>query len=433
MTPSSVLVAMVTAAAIVLLRRELLAALRDPSPAGSIFLISAGYLAGAALVVCRDGSEASVFVYSAYALHFSMFTIGYFTLTRALGLRDRPTGFLPTRRDLDSGGLTKWLFFLLAAGAATAAMFATGEQKLLAALYRFALFGDLDISVLQLRLGFASGEERWIAPGYLKQLRDVLLPLATLLILFSVRRRPVGFVVMSIVSIVVISVLMISSGERAPVLLFLLGAFYAAFKAVRWNLQSLRAVVVPIVLMAAIGAGTFLALTSSFTSRYEEGASIAGVLVDRIITRAPEENVFGAPVWSRGAPFPGAGWISELSSVLPGTQKTLSNLIHEYLGGGDIGNSVLGAWVDVQYNFGWSLGIAVSVLVGFVVALFNHWVNSCRTVSGEADLCGLWLSICMLLVLSPFGFLLYGPFTLSACLALIVATRTRVPMQRERL
>ena len=169
-----------------------------------------------------------------------------------------------------------------------------------------------------------------------------------------------------------------------------------------------------------VAISTFLALTSSFASRrdYAE-TNTALILADRVLTRTPEENVLGARVWMRGAPLPGAGWLSELASVIPGTQKTLSNLIHEDLGGGDLGNSVLGTWIDVYYNFGWGLGLFAAFLVGILIALFNHWVNSMRARSWPADICGLWISICMLLVLSPFGFLLYGPFMLSVVLLVI--------------
>jgi hypothetical protein len=245
------------------------------------------------------------------------------------------------------------------------------------------------------------------------------MPLAALLVLFAIRRTRGRFVFLSLALVPTIALLMISSGERSSVLLFIAAVFYVAARTVRRGILSATLVMVPLSATFVVGAVTFFALTSSFTTRGYEDTNTVLILADRVVTRTPEENVLGARAWDRGAPYLGAGWASELASVLPGTQKTLSNLIHEELGGGDLGNSVLGMWIDAYYNFGWWLGIIAAFLVGVSMAFFNHWVNAMRARSWSADICGLWLSICMLMVLSPFGFLLYGPFLLSAVLWLI--------------
>jgi predicted outer membrane lipoprotein len=225
-----------------------------------------------------------------------------------------------------------------------------------------------------------------------------------------------AFLVLALLVIPTVALLMISTGERTPVILFLVGGTYAAMRCAEWGFQSRRAVTALLVLMALVVLSAFYSLTSSFTSREYGDTSTVAILLDRVVTRMPEENVVGAPVWSLGAPFPGAGWLLEIASVLPGPQATLSNLIHEHIGGGDRGNSVLGMWVDVYYNFGWLLGVPIALLLGVVSAFFNHWVNKLRSESSTAEICGLWLSVCMLFVFSPFGFLLYGPFVLSAFL-----------------
>jgi len=274
-------------------------------------------------------------------------------------------------------------------------------------------------------MALASGEEGWMAPGYAKQLRDILMPLSGLLVLFAIRRRPGGFVFLFLALVPIIALLMISSGERGSVLLFLAAVCWVAARTVRRRTLSATVVLGPLAVTFLIAGGTFFALTSSFTSRDYEDSSTALILADRVVTRTPEENVLGARAWNRGAPFPGAGWVSELASVLPGTQQTLSNLIHEDLGGGNLGNSVLGMWIDVYYNFGWLLGLIAAFMVGVSMAFFNHWVNTKRARSWSADICGLWLSVCMFMVLSPFLFLLYGPFLLSVVLWLMQGTKTR--------
>jgi len=416
-----ILIGLVTLVFIVGLRRRLLLAVRDPTPGGAVILTSTAYLVGATIVGWRMHSEMSSLVYAACAVLFLTYLVGYFGSSAFFRLRQRA----PEPRTIPEGSrrggrAAKWVFFLVTLSGCVAVVYATGTDRLLAALFRFVFVGDTYESVLDLRVGLSSGEERWMAPGYVKQLRDILMPLAGLLMLFAIKRRPARFVVLSFTLVPVIALLMISSGERSSVLLFLMAVFYIAARTVRKKNLSAAVVVGPLVIVALVAAATFFALTSSFAAQREyEDSSTVLILADRVVTRTPEENVLGAQLWGRGAPYPGAGWLSELASVLPGTQKTLSNFIMQDLGGGDLGNSVLGTWVDIYYNFGWWLGLVAAFGVGVSMAFFNHWVNTMRARSWSADICGLWISVCMLLVLSPFLFLLYGPFLLSAVLWVI--------------
>lgn len=412
-----ILTSLVTLLIVAALGRPLVAAVLHPTPGGAVLLTSVLYLVGATIVEWRVGTETAGMVFAVCALLFSVYALAFVGVSAAFGLRVRPRqSAYEASANYVGASAAKWVFLLLTLGAVGLAVYATGTNKLLSTLFQFVVLGDTEMSVLELRLGFASGEDRWLAPGYVKQLRDVLMPLGGLLVLFTVRRSPGRFLAIAAVTIPLVAVLMISSGERGPVLLFLIGATYAARQSVRNGLQAARVVFIPVVMVVAVGGGAFYALTSSFTSRQYDDMPLALVLADRVVTRAPEENVNGAPVWSRGASFAGAGWLSEIASVLPGTQVTLSNLIHEELGGSDKGNSVLGMWVDVFYNFGWLFGVPVAATLGVLMALFNHWVNVRRSRSPTADICGLWIAVTMLMVLSPFGFLLYGPFVLSACL-----------------
>lgn len=424
---ASLLIALVVLLLVVLLRHQLLLALRIPTPAGAILLTSISYIVGAAIVELREQSDTGVLICAVSIALFALYLMAQFAISKALGLQALPRnlGISASHKNALPPGLV-WAFFALTLVSAFTIVFVTGASKLLSALYQFIAFGDVDTSVLELRLNLATGEERWIAPGYTKQIRDVLLPLGTFLVLFALPRKRLAFVALAIIVIPTVALLMISSGERAPVILFLVGGAYAAMRCEQWGFQSRGAVTALLVLMAVIVLGAFYSLTSSFTSREYGDTSTAAILLDRVVTRMPEENVVGAPVWSRGAPFPGAGWLLEIASVLPGPQATLSNLIHEHIGGGDRGNSVLGMWVDVYYNFGWLLGVPVALLLGVVSALFNHWVNRLRSESSTAEICGLWLSVCMLFVFSPFGFLLYGPFVLSVFLVFVSILLPRI-------
>lgn len=400
-------------------------ALLRPTPGGAVLLNSVAYLIGAAIVVFRHGGEDAMFVFKICVVLVPVYLASYFWIGSAFGLRRFSAApALSVDTPQQRGVAVKWAFFLSCTGLVVLAVVATGTDRLLAALYQFVVLGDTSVSVLEMRLSFTSGEDQWFAPGYVKQLRDVLMPLAALLVLFSVRRSRARFYVLSLLIVPLVALLMISSGERGPVSLFLLATIYCAFLAVRLGIHRLGTMLPPAAFVGLVGVVAFTSLTVSFTSREYGSMPMVLILADRVVTRAPEENVDGAPAWRDGAPFPGAGWLSELGSVLPGTQETLSNLIHEDLGGGARGNSVLGLWVDVHYNFGWLLSIPVTVILGLLVAVLNDWVIRSGSASSAAAICAIWISITMLMVMSPFGFLLYGPFALCAVLVLLVRSRT---------
>jgi len=424
---ASFLIVLVVLLLVVLLRHQLFLALRIPTPAGAILLTSTSYIVGATVVQLRELSDMAILICTVSIGLFALYLVAHFSISRALRLQLLPQNLVSSasRKSALPAGLA-WTLFALSLVSAVIIVFVTGADRLLSALYQFIVLGDVDSSVLELRLGLATGEEKWVAPGYTKQVRDIMLPLGTFLVLFTLPRKRMAFIVTALLIIPTVALLMISTGERAPVIFFLVGGAYSAMRCAEWGFQSRRAVTALLIAMALIVLSTFYALTTSFTSREYGDTSTAIILLDRVVTRMPEENVIGAPVWSSGAPFPGAGWLLEIASVLPGTQATLSNLIHEHIGGGDRGNSALGMWVDVYYNFGWLLGVPVALLLGVVSALFNHWVNMLRSESRTAEICGLWLSVCMLFVFSPFGFLLYGPFVLSAFLLFVSFLLPRV-------
>jgi hypothetical protein len=426
---SAISIAVLLAA--IALRRPLIEAVINPGPGNAVILMSFLYLSGCAVLTWTAG-EGSAFMASVCGLFFFLYAVTYYFVSIVFELRIRPPDC--TWRPFYPGStpyITKvWLFFLFFLLLVGFAVVWSGGLNLLLALYNFLLTGDIEITVGELRTAFASGEERWVGPGYLKQFRDILLPLSLLLVLYSIPRTAGKVVLITLIFVPSVFLLMLSSGERAPIVLLTFALIHASRRASRSGYINKKAALAQTLMLIALAAAVFTALTSSFVYRDYGDKSFMGIFLDRIVTRSPEENLFGIEFWTRGAPYPGAGWISELMSVVPGTQVTLSGIIHEFLGGG-VGNSVLGLWIDVYYNFGWMLGCVVSVLLGVFIALFNHWVNVKRTVSPTGDLCGLWLSISMLLVISPFAFLLYGPFVLS-CLLFLLAWQSGVRHTAKR-
>jgi oligosaccharide repeat unit polymerase len=406
--------------------RGLVRALRNPSPGGAVLITSMAFLSGAAILVLRGGTSAVVEILRICCAFLPLYLLGYFGSQKLLGLAaDLPTHCVPKVDASRAGVVAAWLFFLSMASIVVVAVYFSGTDKILAGLYSFLFAGDTDISIMELRLGFSTGEDGYFAPGYIKQFRDILLPLSTFLLLFSIPRSPRRLMLLFLLIVPAVAVLIISSGERGPVLAFILGTVYVALLSVSLGVSSRRTIVVPLLIVAAVGGTIFAALTSTYTNRSYDDASAGAILLDRVVTTVPAENSASFYVWQRGAPAPGAGWLGELSTILPGKKIVLSNLLHEELGGGDKGNSVLGMWMDVYFNFGWAIGAIVSLLMGIVLAAYSHWVTMLRSRSAGAAICGLWIAITMLNVYSPFGFVLYGPFALTVVLV-VLARRTKV-------
>ena len=406
--------------------RPLVRAVRNPSPGGAILITSMSYLAGSSILVLRDGTGPEIDVLRICCVFLPPFLLGYFGAARSLGLAlEIRADRVPQVAKKKSASTQIWAFFLMILTLVLIAVYISGTDRILLAIYQFIFLGDTGISVIDLRLGFATGEDGYFAPGYIKQLRDILLPLSALLVLFAIPRggRRLLWVLAWVVPVV--ALLMISSGERGPVLLFLLATTYSAILSVRMGAIDRKTIVTPLLVIWIVGGSVFAALTSTYTTRNYEDSSFGSILVDRIVTTVPAENSDTYQVWGKGAPFLGAGWISELSTILPGKHIVLSTQLHDELGGGDKGNSVLGTWADVFFNFDWTAGVIASLFIGIFFAIYGNWVNSRRMRSPVAAICGLWISITMLTVYSPFGFILYGPFILSFILVIISRRRRR--------
>ena len=397
--------------------RPLLRALRNPSPGGAVLITSMSFLAGASLLVAREGTTYEVEILRICCVFLPFFLFGYFGSAKFLGLMLQiPAGELQRIGEDRTTETKYWVFFLVVLSLVLAAVYVSGTDRILAGLYSFIFLGDTGVSIMELRLGFSTGEEGYSAPGYIKQFRDILLPLSAFFVLFAVRRSDARMLLTFAVIVPVVALLMISSGERGPVVLFLLGVTYSALLSVRVGIASQRAILVPLLITFAVGAAAFSALTSTYTNRNYEDSSVGGIFLDRIVTTVPAENGASYYIWAGGGAYIGEGWLSELGSILPGKRVVLSNVLHEELGGGDKGNSVLGMWADVFFNFGWAFGIVASFFIGVFFAFYGHWVNSQYLRSPATAVCGLWISLTMLNVYSPFGFVLYGPFILTAIL-----------------
>ena len=257
-----------------------------------------------------------------------------------------------------------------------------------------------DQSFLSYRLIMSTGAAAYFAPGYVKQFRDVLL-LGALLVLVLKNRRP-PWLLITLGSAIGFAAAVLS-GERSVLMIFLytmgLAALLRPGRSI--HLRRSAAVVTGMVALAAFVTATYLLgrTTVDASPVRVVGESLWG-LVDRVVLTVPRENADGFGVWSTVAPTWGRSWASDLIGILPGAQASLSNDLHEFLGGGPLGNSVLGLAADVYLAWG-VVGVA-AVPFAFAVSLAS--LDRVLLLSRSA------LTRTFRLTILPLTFAWYSPF-----------------------
>ena len=257
-----------------------------------------------------------------------------------------------------------------------------------------------DGNFLEYRLTMSTGDAVYLAPGYVKQFRDVLLPASLLaLAAFGNPRRPWFVTVLGIIG----ASAAVLSGERSVILIyvFMFGAIFALkprrTARARW--------VVPTI-VAVLLFGAFMGATVLLGRADTEGGGLsllsesATSLFDRLVLTVARENAGGFLVWGPMAPTWGATWLSDLSTILPGTQSGLSNELHDLLGGGPQGTSPLGLPSDAFLAWGFA---------GVALMPFLYCVGLQR--ADEALLHSeLTLPRALRVIMVPLSFAWYSPF-----------------------
>jgi hypothetical protein len=255
-------------------------------------------------------------------------------------------------------------------------------------------------SFLEYRLTMYSGEATYLAPGYVKQFRDVLLPVA-IVSLAAFERGPARWLVPVFAAAgAVASVL---SGERFVIMVyvFTLGLAFAlrprASQRAKW--------VAPVlagggVFAAFVGATILLGRAEADQGPLGVLLGAAGALFDRVVMAVPRENAAGFSLWGPLAPTWGATWLADLSGVLPGVQAGLDHEIHDLLGGGSQGSSPLGMPADLYLAWG-AIGVAALPLL-YSLAL--------QALDGALRGSSLAVARSLRFVLVPLTFAWYSPF-----------------------
>lgn len=287
-----------------------------------------------------------------------------------------------------------------------------------------------DSTFLEARKAITSGTDGYFAPGYIKQFRDIIIPVAligTMGMSTKFRRSPlVWFAFMSAV------LAMVVSGQRLVFVVFflslLLGSYYTSRFPARNQGATKRKSGIP---WATIGAlfGVY-ALLTVLLGRASEGLSVVGIvlevvvnLLDRVFLAAPRENALTLPLWYAMGPTWGQSWLADLAGILPGVGESFSNILHSETGGSLQGNSPLGLPADVWYAWGWVGVLIVPFLYAFAIGIVDMVLLSNR--SGIFFGLRLYLFVVLPICYSPFLFVLYGGAVVFVLILFVFGLRSR--------
>lgn len=136
----------------------------------------------------------------------------------------------------------------------------------------------------------------------------------------------------------------------------------------------------------------------------------AVALAHRAVIAVPRENTVSFYYWSRHKHAFGAGWMTDLAAIRPGTQTQLANELFTLNWGGGagtvLGDSVLGLADDVYYNAGWFGVILVPALYALLFLLLDIALTASRSPLTSAAKIFIFFTIP--LMYSPFLFVLHG-------------------------
>ncbi len=250
-------------------------------------------------------------------------------------------------------------------------------------------FGGV-FALLDIRKTISSGEAGYFAPGLIKQLRDILSPaiIAYIFIFYrsKYRKTALYFLILSTL------LAMVVGGQRMPILSLFLIIFVAYF--IRNHIDNKKLSGLFKISILVVGGGVVFFLNVLLGRSDESYGAFTAIyflvkgMFDRVFTTVPHENAEALGFLMK-QDFPAFSiWTADLSILLPGTQKGISNEIHSLLGGSEAGNAVLGLPLDVYINAGYAGLVIVpfcsvlllSILNELIVRLKSPFVYSSRLI-----------------------------------------------------
>lgn len=290
-------------------------------------------------------------------------------------------------------------------------------------------------SVLAVRKAITASTEGYMAPGLIKQIRDILGPMLLAAYVLSApqwRRRAIFWV-----APIVLAAGIYLSGQRMPLMILFFVLALSSLVQVSIQQRHIRLDLRKAVLPATAGLAAFTMLTlalgrvgpgEGFLSAL--GGALPGIF-ERIVIRPVAEGVYTYPYWSSLGPTGGQSWLDGLSILLPGASgHTIYNQIHMLIGGSAQGNVSLIFPIESWLAFGWPGVVVAPVIFLMVINSLDRmlWLNR----GPYTDAARYMFFGYLFVVHAPFGFLLYGGIVVLFVCAVIVCTRRRPLAEANR-
>jgi oligosaccharide repeat unit polymerase len=259
----------------------------------------------------------------------------------------------------------------------TAYFYAVGYNLFLESIVSFIKGENLSALAADLvtkRLESYSGE-RYFAPGYVNQFKNILLPLITLFLIAKYclqKKRMDLLIVLGLVPLNVIFLL--GTGQRGAFMriMLILFVFINITMTSRKNLLANL-----IVLITSI---TLFAFTSFSLGRVTNEESTGQSVMAKLIMELPKRMLAGNQkaavvgfryVYDKDIQY-GADWWSHMKEVLPGQgdKITLESENFQILSGSTRGTAPLSIWGQIWYNFG-PVGV---IVISFIMGLIYKWL-----------------------------------------------------------
>lgn len=230
---------------------------------------------------------------------------------------------------------------------------------------------------------------RYLAPGYVNQFKNILLPLLTIFVIAErtlLKKSKLGTVLTTVILLPITVVLLLGTGQR--------GAFFiVSLMAASFIYVSLpRQVAKKWLFVAGVTFLVLFSMATLFLGRTEYGGSFASIplqLIQQIAKRFFSDNqsvnVYGFRfVYSSSIQF-GQGWLDGLADILPGrtvrSTPMLASIVFSILTGSSRGTAPVSIWSETWYNWG-LVGIPI---VGFILGWSYQFVYH-RLIRGSKEL-----------------------------------------------
>lgn len=256
-----------------------------------------------------------------------------------------------------------------------------------------------DVTSLRLQ---AYSSERYLAPGYVNQFKNILLPLIVeyfAIRYFIARRLRDGVLAMASAPVAITSLL--GTGQRMAFmvagLILVVFANAALPKRATRRLNVTAAVVLPLFIALST---VILGRSVSQLSSVKDVAAVGAELISRISYDQQIGSVVGFRYLARLPVEYGQEWFADLAGVLPGQPG--SSLAHDVSGllfGNTRGTAPVSLWVSIWHNFRWAGILIIPAIIGALYEGLYHRLFSgtkslfrLLTYASLSVILGLWVA-----------------------------------------